>query len=93
MRLSRRGLILGGSALLAGCSSAASTTNLQLAGTGTTGRLAGAAPASWSLVVEAAEEHPANRAEPPRIKPRLESRMRRPSHDLNNCIGLFHKAP
>ena len=32
MRLSRRGLILGGSALLAGCSSAASTTNLQLAG-------------------------------------------------------------
>lgn len=33
MRLSRRGLILGGSALLAGCSSAASTTtSLQLAG-------------------------------------------------------------
>jgi len=32
MRLSRRGLILGGSALLAGCSSAASTSNLQLAG-------------------------------------------------------------
>jgi hypothetical protein len=32
MRLSRRGLILGGSALLAGCSSAASTSQLQLAG-------------------------------------------------------------
>ncbi|MFS0711966.1 murein L,D-transpeptidase catalytic domain-containing protein [Brevundimonas phoenicis] len=32
MRLSRRGLILGGSALLAGCSSAASTSHLQLAG-------------------------------------------------------------
>lgn len=32
MRLSRRGLILGGSALLAGCSSAASTSTLQLAG-------------------------------------------------------------
>ncbi|MEN5146704.1 murein L,D-transpeptidase catalytic domain-containing protein [Brevundimonas diminuta] len=32
MRLSRRGLILGGSALLAGCSSAASTSNLHLAG-------------------------------------------------------------
>lgn len=32
MRLSRRGLILGGSALLAGCSSAASTSSLQLAG-------------------------------------------------------------
>jgi hypothetical protein len=41
MRLSRRGLILGGSALLAGCSSAASTTNLQLAG---------AAPASLPVV-------------------------------------------
>lgn len=33
MRLSRRGLILGGSALLAGCSSAASTSSLKLAGT------------------------------------------------------------
>lgn len=32
MRLSRRGLILGGSALLAGCSSAASTSNLRVAG-------------------------------------------------------------
>lgn len=32
MRLSRRGLILGGSALLAGCSSAASTSSLHLAG-------------------------------------------------------------
>lgn len=32
MRLSRRGLILGGSALLAGCSSAASTSQLHLAG-------------------------------------------------------------
>lgn len=31
MRLSRRGLILGGSALLAGCSSTASTSGLQLA--------------------------------------------------------------
>lgn len=41
MRLSRRGLILGGSALLAGCSSAASTSNLQLAG---------AAPASLPVV-------------------------------------------
>ncbi len=40
MRLSRRGLILGGSALLAGCSSAASTSNLQLAG---------AAPASLPI--------------------------------------------
>lgn len=33
MRLSRRGLILGGSALLAGCSSAASTSSMKLAGT------------------------------------------------------------
>ncbi|AYG95258.1 twin-arginine translocation pathway signal [Brevundimonas naejangsanensis] len=32
MRLSRRGLILGGSALLAGCSSAASTSSVKLAG-------------------------------------------------------------
>ena len=39
MRLSRRGLILGGSALLAGCSSAASTV-----------QLAGAAPASLPVV-------------------------------------------
>ena len=38
MRLSRRGLILGGSALLAGCSSAASTV-----------QLAGAAPASLPI--------------------------------------------
>ena len=50
MRLSRRGLILGGSALLAGCSSAASTTNLQLAG---------AAPASLPVVpVPAATPQP-----------------------------------
>ena len=63
MRLSRRGLILGGSALLAGCSSAASTTNLQLAG---------AAPASLPVLpIPAATPQPvaATRVSGPVIDP------------------------
>ncbi|MNE06283.1 hypothetical protein D3C80_988670 [compost metagenome] len=45
---------------------------------GKVGNAGVAVPASFRLEVEAAEEHPANRAEPPRIKPRLESRMDAP---------------
>ena len=47
MRLSRRGLILGGSALLAGCSSAASTV-----------QLAGVTPASLPIVPVPTAAHP-----------------------------------